>query len=44
MTRDKGLEALINDELDSISGLTEKAMFGGLGVAPPRQPALRCPR
>src|SRR6476659_2955305 len=29
MTRDKGLEALINDELDSISGLTEKAMFGG---------------
>ena len=29
MTRDKGLEALINDELDSVSGLTEKAMFGG---------------
>ena len=29
MTRDKGLEALINDELDSVSGLTEKSMFGG---------------
>lgn len=29
MARDKGLEALIADELDSVSGLTGKAMFGG---------------
>ena len=29
MVRDKGLEALISDELASVSGLTEKSMFGG---------------
>ncbi|MCW5558516.1 MAG: TfoX/Sxy family protein [Verrucomicrobiae bacterium] len=29
MARDPGLEELIHDELDSVPGLTEKAMFGG---------------
>ncbi len=29
MARDKGLEELIPDELQSIPGLSEKAMFGG---------------
>ena len=29
MARDKGLEELLNDHLASVSGLTEKAMFGG---------------
>ena len=29
MARDKGLEELIRDELPSIPGLSEKAMFGG---------------
>jgi hypothetical protein len=29
MARDKGLEELIRDELQSIPGLSEKAMFGG---------------
>ena len=29
MVRDRGLEALISDDLASLSGLTEKAMFGG---------------
>lgn len=29
MARDHGLEALLNEELGSVSGLTEKAMFGG---------------
>ena len=27
--RDSGLEALVSDELTSVSGLTEKSMFGG---------------
>jgi hypothetical protein len=30
MARDKGLEALIQDELGALPGLSEKAMFGGL--------------
>ena len=30
MARDPGLEELINDELAEISGVTQKAMFGGL--------------
>ena len=29
MARDKGLEELVNDELRSVSGITNKAMFGG---------------
>jgi TfoX N-terminal domain len=29
MSRDKGLEELLNDELRAVPGLTEKAMFGG---------------
>ena len=29
MARDKGLEELLNDDLASIPGLDEKAMFGG---------------
>jgi TfoX/Sxy family transcriptional regulator of competence genes len=29
MTRDAGLEELIQDELKSTTGVTEKAMFGG---------------
>jgi hypothetical protein len=29
MARDKGLEELLNDSLESVSGLTQKAMFGG---------------
>ena len=29
MARDKGLEELIHDELQYVSGITEKAMFGG---------------
>jgi hypothetical protein len=29
MARDKGLEELLNDELASTHGLTQKAMFGG---------------
>lgn len=29
MARDHGLEAVLNEELGSVSGLTEKAMFGG---------------
>jgi TfoX N-terminal domain len=29
MTRDRGLEALIGDELSSVRGITEKGMFGG---------------
>lgn len=29
MPRDKALEALINDALDSVPELTQKAMFGG---------------
>jgi hypothetical protein len=29
MTRDRGLEALIGDELSSVKGITEKGMFGG---------------
>jgi TfoX N-terminal domain len=29
MARDKGLEELINDELRSTPGVTDKAMFGG---------------
>jgi hypothetical protein len=29
MTRDRGLEALIGDELASVAGITEKGMFGG---------------
>ena len=29
MARDKGLEALVGDSLESVPGLTEKAMFGG---------------
>ena len=30
MARDKALEALVNEELASLTGITEKAMFGGL--------------
>jgi TfoX N-terminal domain len=30
MARDKGLEELLNDDLASIPGLDQKAMFGGL--------------
>lgn len=30
MARDKGLEELIEGELKGVSGLTQKAMFGGL--------------
>jgi hypothetical protein len=29
MARDKGLEELLNDNLEAIPGLTQKAMFGG---------------
>ena len=29
MARDKGLEALLNEELADVRGLTQKAMFGG---------------
>lgn len=29
MARDKGLEELVNDSLAAVSGLTQKAMFGG---------------
>ena len=29
MARDKGLEELLNDDLAVVSGLTQKAMFGG---------------
>jgi hypothetical protein len=29
MARDKGLEELIHDELQSVHGISEKAMFGG---------------
>jgi hypothetical protein len=29
MARDEGLEELLRDELESVQGLTEKAMFGG---------------
>ena len=29
MVRDRGLEALIDDELDAVGGLARKAMFGG---------------
>ena len=29
MARDKGLEELVHTELASLSGITEKAMFGG---------------
>jgi len=29
MARDKGLEALLNESLDSVPRLTQKAMFGG---------------
>ena len=29
MARDRGLEELLNDRLESVSGLTQKAMFGG---------------
>ena len=30
MARDKGLEELLSDNLSSVQGLTQKAMFGGL--------------
>jgi TfoX N-terminal domain len=30
MARDKGLEELLSDSLESVPGLTQKAMFGGL--------------
>ena len=30
MARDQGLEAILNDELTGVKGLTQKAMFGGL--------------
>ena len=30
MARDPGLEELINDELADLTGVTQKAMFGGL--------------
>jgi hypothetical protein len=29
MPRDKGLEELLNESLESVHGLTQKAMFGG---------------
>jgi hypothetical protein len=29
MARDAGLEELLNDDLDAVSGLTQKALFGG---------------
>jgi hypothetical protein len=29
MARDKGLEELLNDSLEAMPGLTQKAMFGG---------------
>src|SRR5579862_7173227 len=29
MARDKGLEELLNESLESVHGLTQKAMFGG---------------
>jgi hypothetical protein len=29
LARDKGLEALLNDSLATVPGLTQKAMFGG---------------
>ncbi len=29
MSRDKGLEAMLNDDLAEIPGITEKTMFGG---------------
>ncbi|OKB65331.1 cold-shock protein [Serratia marcescens] len=29
MSRDKGLEAVLNDDLVEMPGITEKAMFGG---------------
>jgi hypothetical protein len=29
VARDKGLEAMLSDDLAGVSGLTEKAMFGG---------------
>jgi hypothetical protein len=29
MARDKGLEQLLNEMLDGVQGLTQKAMFGG---------------
>ena len=29
MSRDNGLEELVHDELRSVSGISEKAMFGG---------------
>ena len=29
MARDEGLEQLLREELESVQGLTEKAMFGG---------------
>ncbi len=29
LARDKGLEALLNDNLATVHGLTQKAMFGG---------------
>ena len=29
MARDKGLEELLNDSLESVPGLTQRAMFGG---------------
>jgi hypothetical protein len=30
MARDKGLEELLNDSLNAVPGLTQKAMFGGV--------------
>ncbi len=30
MARDEGLEALVNEDLDGLTGVSEKAMFGGL--------------
>jgi len=30
LARDRGLEALLNDSLATVHGLTQKAMFGGL--------------
>lgn len=30
MARDRGLEALLREKLDGVSGLTEQRMFGGL--------------
>jgi TfoX-like protein len=29
MARDQGLEAIVNDELTGVKGITQKAMFGG---------------